>query len=237
MKSPGQYRGLIVVLLVTIMGAAAFFYFFGDPTDPANANFDDTGPRLVALSALAFVFLTSFVFGQPKVREIVHAVLFYGGLAALLVVGYTYRSELVQGGYRVLGALAPGLAVSQPDGSILIVRDATGHFIVTGRTNGSRTQFLLDTGASAVVLTAEDARRAGYREKDLSFTVPVSTANGRALVAPIRIGSITIGDTFLSDVRGFVAREGTLESSLLGMTALDKLHSWRIEGDKLIMTP
>ena len=67
--------------------------------------------------------------------------------------------------------------------------------------------------------------------------MPVSTANGRALVAPVKIGSITIGDTFLRNVRGFVAREGTLDSSLLGMTALDKLHSWRIEGDKLIMTP
>ncbi|MCX2723035.1 retropepsin-like aspartic protease family protein [Roseibium salinum] len=237
MGGPRYLRALVVVLLVTIMGAMVFYYFFGDPTDPSNVNFDDTGPRIVALASLAFVFLASFIFGQPKVREIVQGTLFWGGLCALLVIGYTYRTDLVQAGYRVLGALAPGLAVSQQDGSILIVRDATGHFVVDGRTNGARTQFLLDTGASAVVLTFEDARRAGYDLRDLTFTVPVSTANGRTLVAPVRINSITIGDHTLRDVRGFVARQGSLDGSLLGMTALDRLRSWRIEGDRLIITP
>lgn len=232
-----QLRGFVVAILVIVMAGAAFLWFFGDPSDPENINFDDTGPRVVALSALAFVFLASFIFGQPKVREIIHGTLFWGGLCALLVVGYTFRTDLVQAGYRVLGALAPGLAVTQPDGSILIVRDAGGHFVVDGRVNGAQTRFLLDTGASAVVLTFRDAQRAGYDAQDLSFSVPVSTANGRTLVAPVRIAQITIGDHAMHNIRGFVARDGSLESSLFGMTALNQLRSWRIEGDKLIMTP
>lgn len=237
MGSPRQYRGFVVVVLVTIMAAALFYYFFGDPTDPENVNFDDTGPRLVALSSIAFVFLASFIFGQPKVPEIIQGTLFWGGLCALLVVGYTYRTDLVHAGYRVLGALAPGLAVSQQDGTILIVRDAGGHFVLDGRTNGARTRFLLDTGASAVVLTLRDAQRAGFRDSGLSFTVPVSTANGRTLVAPVQIDTISIGDHTFRNIRGFVAREGSLDSSLFGMSALDRLQSWRIEGDRLVMTP
>jgi aspartyl protease family protein len=237
MGGPKQYRGLVVVVLVIVMAAATFYAFFGDPTNPENINFDDTGPRIVALSALAFVFLASFIFGQPKVREIVQGTLFWGGLCAFLVIGYTFRAELVQVGYRVLGALAPGLAVTQPDGSILIVRDAGGHFVLDGRVNGARTRFLLDTGASAVVLTFRDARDAGFDAKDLSFTVPVSTANGRTLVAPIRIDQISLGNHMMRNVRGFVARDGSLDSSLFGMTALNHLKSWRIEGDKLIMNP
>jgi aspartyl protease family protein len=237
MSGRGQVRGFVLVVLITVMAAALFYYVFGDPTDPENLNFDDTGPRIVALSALAFVFLASFIFGQPKVRDVIQGTLFWGGLGALLVIGYTYKADLVQAGYRVLGALAPGMAVTQPDGSILIVRDAGGHFVVDGRTNGSKTSFLLDTGASAVVLTFSDARKAGIRERDLSFSVPVSTANGRTLVAPVRIETLTIGDHTLRNIRGFVARDGTLDSSLLGMTALDRLRSWRIEGDRLIMTP
>ena len=237
MNNPRNYRGLMVVILVLVIAVAAFYAFFGDPTDPANVNFDDTGPRVVALSALAFVFLASFLFGQPKAREILYGTVFWGGFCALLVVGYVYKSELVQAGYRVLGALAPGLAVTQPDGTILIVRDAGGHFVLDGRINGARAEFLLDTGASAVVLTYEDALRAGYRPQDLTFSVPVSTANGRALVAPVKIDTITIGDHTLRNIRGFVGRQGTLDSSLFGMTALDHLRSWRIEGDKLIMTP
>lgn len=237
MGNPRHYRGLMVVILVIVMAGAAFYAFFGDPTDPANANFDDSGPRIVALSALAFVFLASFLFGQPKVRDIVQGTFFWGGLLALLIVGYTFRAELVQGGYRVLGALAPGMAVPQQDGTLLIVRDASGHFVLDGRVNGSRTQFLLDTGASAVVLTYDDARRAGFKEQDLTFSVPVSTANGRALVAPIKIDTITIGDHTLRGIRGFVGREGSLEASLFGLSALDRLQGWRIEGDKLIMSP
>lgn len=161
MNNPKRFRGFMVVILVLVMAAAAFYAFFGDPTDPANVNFDDSGPRIVALSALAFVFLASFLFGQPKAREILHGTVFWGGFCALLVVGYVYKAELVQAGYRVLGALAPGLAVTQPDGTILIVRDAGGHFVLDGRINGARVEFLLDTGASAVVLTYEDAIRAG----------------------------------------------------------------------------
>jgi len=232
-----QARGFALVALIGVIAAAIFYYAFGNPTDPENLNFDSTGPRVVALSALAFVFLASFIFGQPKVRDILQGTLFWGGLAALLVVGYTYKHDLVQAGYRVLGALAPGMAVPQADGSILIVRDAGGHFVVDGRTNGKKTRFLLDTGASAVVLTFEDADRAGIKERDLSFTVPVSTANGRTLVAPVRIDTLAIGDHTLRNVRGFVARHGSLEASLLGMTALDRLRSWRIEGDRLIITP
>lgn len=237
MNGPKRFRGLAAVIVVAVMAVAAFYYFFGDPSDPANVNFDDTGPRVVALSALAFVFLASFIFGQPKVREILQGTLFWGGLCLLLVTGYTYRADIVQVGYRVLGALAPGLAVSQPDGSILIVRDAGGHFVIDGRTNGARTHFLLDTGASAVVLTYEDARRAGFGADALSFSVPVSTANGRTLVAPVMIETLSVGEHSLHNIRGFVAREGSLEASLFGMTALDRLSGWRIERDKLIMTP
>ncbi|QDG77927.1 TIGR02281 family clan AA aspartic protease [Labrenzia sp. PHM005] len=237
MNGRSQIRGFVLVVLITVIAAALFYYIFGDPTDPENLNFDDTGPRVVALSALAFVFLASFIFGQPKVRDILQGTLFWGGLGLILVLGYTYKHDLVQAGYRVLGALAPGMAVTQPDGTILIVRDAGGHFVVDGATNGSRTRFLLDTGASAVVLTYRDAQRAGIKERDLSFSVPVSTANGRTLVAPVRIDTLRIGDHTLRNIRGFVARDGSLDSSLLGMTALDRLRSWRIEGDRLVMTP
>lgn len=237
MGGPSQIRGLVLAALVILMGGMAFYYFFGNPTDPDNIHFDDSGPRVVALSAIAFVFIASFVFGQPKVRDILQGTVFWGGLCALLVTGYTFRTDLVQAGYRVLGALAPGMAVSQPDGSILIVRDASGHFVLDARVNGANTHFLLDTGASAVVLTAEDARRAGFHPNDLSFTAPVSTANGRTMVAPVRIDEISVGSHTLHDIRGFVARPGSLEGSLFGLTALDQLKSWRIEGDKLFMTP
>ncbi len=232
-----RIRGLLLAALVIAGAAIAYYAAFGDPTDPENASFDDTGPRLVGLTLITSVMLLSLLFGQPKVRVIIRGTLFWGGLGVLLLVGYTYRADLVQAGYRVLGSLSPGLAVPHEDGSILIVRDAGGHFVLKGRTNGVDTDYLLDTGASAVVLTYEDAQRAGFHERDFAFTVPVSTANGRTLVAPVKIDRLQVGEAVLTSVRAFVARDGALEANLFGMTALDRLQSWRIEGDRLIMTP
>ncbi|MEP3303398.1 MAG: TIGR02281 family clan AA aspartic protease, partial [Roseibium sp.] len=83
----------------------------------------------------------------------------------------------------------------------------------------------------------EDAARAGYSDSELNFSVPVQTANGGALVAPVRIRTLSVGNLMLKDVRAFVARKGALDTSLFGMTALNRLSSWRIEGDRLVLTP
>ncbi|MTI42063.1 aspartyl protease family protein [Roseibium hamelinense] len=231
------FRGLVVGLLILVCVWAVIQFLSGFEMKPENLDFDETGPRLVALTALAAIFVASLVFGPASVKDIFKGIFVWGGIMLLLVAGYAYRHDLVNGGYRVLGALAPGLAVEQPDGSIMVVRDASGHFRVNALVDGAPIDFLLDTGASAVVLTSADAQRAGFHPSELSFTVPVSTANGRALVAPIRLDTLQIADARFSDIRGFVAREGALETSLLGMTGLDRLRSWRIEGDRLIMTP
>ena len=173
---------ITLAIIVLIMFGAVFYSIFEFPSSPEEVDLDTTGPRIVALSILAFVFMASLVFGQPKVRDIFRGVFFWGGLLGVLVVGYTFRGDLVAGGYRVLGALAPGLAVNQDDGTILVVRDTTGHFHINATVNGRPVTFLLDTGASAVVLTYEDAQTGGFSNSDLNFSTPVSTANGRAVV-------------------------------------------------------
>lgn len=234
MKTPRAVAAL--VLLALIIGGGFWAYSAGVFT-PDEPDFDETGPRIVASTTLLMIFLASLVFGPARLRDVLQGVLMWGGLALLLVTGYAYKEDLVQGGYRVLGALAPGLAVPHQDGSILVIRDASGHFQVEGTANKARVRFMLDTGASAVVLTYGDAMAAGFKPANLAFTVPVSTANGRAMVAPVQLETLKISDMTLHNVRAFVSQEGALNSSLLGMNALDRLSSWRIEGDKLIMVP
>ncbi|ADZ71254.1 retropepsin-like aspartic protease family protein [Polymorphum gilvum] len=237
MGTPRQIYGIALAVLVLVMIAAGLAFLFDFPGEAESFDMDSSGPRLIALSALSFVFMASLLFGTPRVREILRATVFWGGLMLVLLVGYAYRGDLVQGGYRVLGALAPGLAVEQPDGSVMVVRNASGHFHLDATVNGAGVRFLVDTGASAVVLTQADARAAGIAPESLSYSIPVTTANGRTLVAPARIDTIAVGPVRLTDVRAFVARPGSLETSLFGMSALGRLSGYRVEGDRLILTP
>ena len=121
-------------------------------------------------------------------------------------------------------------------GEVIVTRRLSGEFAVAGRVNGQRVTFLFDTGASVVVLTAADARRAGIDTSGLSFDVPVTTANGAAMAAEAGIDEIAVGPIVMHNVRALVARPGALEESLLGMSFLERLKSYTVERGRLILT-
>jgi aspartyl protease family protein len=120
-------------------------------------------------------------------------------------------------------------------GEVVVNRRLSGEFAIAGRVNGARVTFLFDTGASAVVLTAEDARRAGVETSRLIFDVPVATANGGAMAAEARLDRISVGPVVMRNVPALVARRGTLDESLLGMSFLERLKSYTVERDRLVM--
>ena len=120
-------------------------------------------------------------------------------------------------------------------GEALVTRRRDGSFMLDGTANGTRLPFVFDTGATTVVLRAEDARRAGIAVDRLSFDAAVSTANGRALAAPTQIASLTVGGITEHDVPALVARPGTLHENLLGQTFLDRLASYTVENNRLVL--
>jgi len=85
------------------------------------------------------------------------------------------------------------------------------------------------------VLTAEDARRAGINPVGLDYSVEVSTANGSAAAAEVRLASVSVGTIIVKNVRALVAKPGALSQSLLGMTFLEKLKSYGVERGKLVL--
>src|SRR5437588_665925 len=93
----------------------------------------------------------------------------------------------------------------------------------------------LDTGASAVVLTQEAAKAAGLPLELLSYSVQVDTANGRARAASVVLDRLTVGGIVERSVPALIAQAGQLRTSLLGMTFLNRLESWEVRGDKLMM--
>ena len=94
---------------------------------------------------------------------------------------------------------------------------------------------MVDTGASIVALSFEDARAAGLNVRDKDFTHRVSTANGLARIAPVTIDRISVGDIIVRDVSGAVMEPGKLGTTLLGMSFLSRLQRVDIRSGMLVL--
>ncbi len=157
------------------------------------------------------------------------------GLA--LVIGYSYRDRIQGVSTRVLGDLRPGSPVSGAGGVVTITRRADGDFRVDAEVNGRTQPFMFDTGASTVVLTAENAAALGIRPAAGDFTARVSTANGIAYAAPIQLDSLGVGTITERRVNAMVARPGALSGNLLGQSFLARLPGYEVRGDRLVLSP
>jgi len=113
--------------------------------------------------------------------------------------------------------------------------DRAGHFVLAAAVNGSAVRFLVDTGASYVTLTAEDARAAGIRSSDLHFSGRAATANGEVRVAPVVLREVRLDQFTMQDVDAVVV-DTPLAISLLGMTFLKRLEGYVIRDGALIVS-
>ncbi|MFN0219581.1 MAG: TIGR02281 family clan AA aspartic protease [Hyphomicrobium sp.] len=98
-----------------------------------------------------------------------------------------------------------------------------GHFEADAEINGRNVDVMVDTGATLVALTYEDAERAGIRLRPADFTHQVATANGVAKIAPVTIDSVSVGSITVRNVQGAVSERGKLHQTLLGMSFLGRL--------------
>lgn len=140
-------------------------------------------------------------------------------------------------GSKATQPAAQAIQPVQPGADRLLVvnSDMRGHYLVHPQVDGLRVEMMVDTGASVVALTSEDAERAGLRVIASDFKRPISTANGTVLVAPIRIREMRVGDIVVRDVEAVVAPPGRLGTSLLGMSFLRSLRGFDISGGRLTL--
>jgi len=155
----------------------------------------------------------------------------HAALWALIFIGALAAVGLWQ---DVRPRLAPAQII-RGDGIIEVDRDQSGHFSLTAMVNGAPVAFLVDTGASNVVLSLRDAERAGINVDDLTFTGRAQTANGTVRTAPVKIDTLSLGGIQDDRVRAYVT-DGDLFGSLLGMDYLRRYDRIEIKQDKLILT-
>lgn len=232
--------GVLLWVLIGGLGLAFIVLLVGQNSGTTfglpNGQFAQAAAMVSILAFVSVGLLGRGVFA----RSVRHAIAWVAVLM-LLVGAYTYRNELEWVGRRMTAELLPGRAiVEQPGeagGRVIISRRVGGHFGVFAAVNDTEVPMMIDTGASIVTLTAEDARAAGLDPRDLRYSVPVATANGTARAAPVVLDSLTVGSIERRRVPALVAQPGMLENSLLGMSFLDTLGGFTIRGDRLELMP
>ena len=121
------------------------------------------------------------------------------------------------------------------DASVVVPRSRDGHYYLTLDVNGAPTDFVVDTGATDIVLTQQDATAAGLDPDTLNFLGRANTANGEVRTAPVRLDTVTIGTHTDRDVYA-VVNGGEMGQSLLGMGYLQRWGRIEITGGELTLT-
>ena len=135
--------------------------------------------ELAAAATLLAMLVYLLSAARPSdVARVASSVAVWAALLVALTGVYAYRFEAADFFDRVTAELLPSEPQVGQGGEVIVNRRLSGEFAVAARVDGARVTFLFDTGASMVVLTAADARKAGIDTRGLAFDVPVATANG-----------------------------------------------------------
>ena len=178
---------------------------------------------LLGLAILAGVFARYRGRMQQGLQHAAIWVLIFLGL----MIAYGFRDTLS------IAAFSPDTAVLD-DRTVALQRGEDGHFHATLAIDGERIRFLVDTGATQMVLSQQDARRLGIDPSRLVFSVPSMTANGRVYSAPVTLREVRLGPFTDRDVPAMV-NGGALSTSLLGMRYLDRFARVSVLGDRMLL--
>jgi len=156
---------------------------------------------------------------------------------ALPVLGTIVLAAIVSGHEvaRPLSGLRPSLDPPALYSATELKADRSGHYFAEADINGTTIPVMVDTGASGVALSYEDAEKVGLRPHGLDYDTPINTANGIVKAARVKLRRVEVDNVRVRDVEGVVLPEGALRGSLLGMSFLGRLSSFRIENGVLYL--
>ena len=132
----------------------------------------------------------------------------------------------------------PAIELLEPSTSgrtLMLQSDRQGHFQVEARVEGRFVDFVVDTGASLVVLRESSAALAGIRMSPRDYTATAVTANGRIKAAPAKIDRIEVGGITVYDVPAMVLPDEVLSKNLLGVSFLSRLRRYEYANGRLLL--
>ncbi|ARC89172.1 TIGR02281 family clan AA aspartic protease [Rhodovulum sp. MB263] len=189
---------------------------------------DDFG-RLIYLVLLGSVIAGYFLLsnrqrlGQVAQQAAIWGLIFIGAIA-----GFGLWSDIRH-------QVAPSQTVFGEERRVEVPRAPDGHYYMTVEVNGTPLHFVVDTGATDVVLTRKDATRVGIDPDGLQYFGEAHTANGTVRTAPVRLDTVAIGPIVDRNLRAFV-NAGQMRDSLLGMAYLNRFERIEFIRDRMILT-
>ncbi len=226
---------LFLVLAAAVLTALAVIYLIG--RFPEVVEGEGKISLIYSLAVLVFLGATAVLHRRAvKTSYVLLSILAWLAVGVVVFTGYSYRYELAQIRDRLLGELIPSGGIEVAGGAVSIRANKSGHFVVEAVVDGVSVRFLVDTGASDVVLSPGDAARLGFDAKTLAFTRPYRTANGLVFGAPVRLGQLSIGPITMAGVRASV-NGAPMKRSLLGMSFLSRLSGYDVSRETMILRP
>ena len=215
---------LAVVVMATGNGQGTI----GDLT---SGDFASLLVNVAWLVLIAGVLIALF---RDRLTKALEAAVLWIVIALLLMLGYTYRFQLRDIADQVMAELVPG-RIADSGRTVALARAQSSDFQITTDVNGHSIPMILDTGASSVVLTNEAAKAVGLPVEVIKYTVNIATANGHTKAAEVTLDRVAVGSIVERSVPALIAQPGQLKTSLLGMSFLNRLQSWEVRGDRLVL--
>lgn len=184
---------------------------------------------------LVFLIINFFSNNRDGFFTIVKYLSIWIIIALLSLIAYSYRYELQSVKEKVTRELIPGTSThDRKTRKLILTRAQDGHFYLNSIINNQKIRFLIDTGASDIALSLNDARRIGVNIKKIKFDKIYHTANGKAYGASVILDHLIVNNVKFKKVSASIM-SSKMGISLLGMTFLNRLEKFEFKSNNLIL--
>ena len=235
-RKPPRFQvrpGLLIwlgLLALAVAGFALLMAFFPGQLH-GSADWGDAA-QLFGLLALVSVGLLAT--RRIDLGRTVRMAAGWAAIVLVLLIGYSYRADIEGLATRLRATLIPAYATQTGPKTVMVEKSEDGGFYVMGEVDGTKVRFAIDTGATDIVLSPDDARSIGIDPSALKYSAPRETANGVGFSAQVVVSNLIVGPVRLTNVPVTVNQQ-PMSASLLGMSFLRRLDTFEIKGDQLFL--
>jgi aspartyl protease family protein len=223
-------RSYVPLLLVGLLVLLLTWLF------PDALKSDEDKADLIQSVVLLMVIGSAVVVRMERGRtaDTAKALGIWAAVFIVAVAGYAYRDAIFSS--RFMAELLPGKVQINGDGTLTVHAREGGHFFIQAQADGKPVQFMVDTGATDIVLAPDDARKLGIDVEHLKYYRRYNTANGMGLGASAELRELKVGNVTLKNVPVSVNRT-EMDDSLLGMAFLKRFSRYEVRGNVLTLVP